>query len=178
MHLTCLSFRYFHCVPFDKKLACITNYREKQSLRIRLSRRHFRWHFRRQFVSNQNLQCNGELFLLLNKLFGTSTKRSHPVLLFMLAPSPLCVVDSSFSPHLLCGSAYHYMLIHCNYLEEGSGTKLFRLTLLPDFGEYTWKFCLKLRPEKTWLFHLHRVEASLLHSTFFPSKTKHETNRP
>ena len=132
-------------------------------MRIRLSRRHFRWHFRRQFVSNQNLQCNGELFLLLNKLFGTSTKRSHPVLLFMLAPSPLCVVDSSFSPHLLCGSAYHYMLIHCNYLEEGSGTKLFRITLLPDFGEYTWKFCLKLRPEKTWLFHLHRVEASLLH---------------
>ena len=23
--------RYCHCVPFDKKLACITNYREKQS---------------------------------------------------------------------------------------------------------------------------------------------------
>ena len=58
---------------------------------------------------------------------GTSTKGSYLVLPFMLAPSPLCVVDILliYAPLLAEWVHTHYLpvlYLHCITLEEGSGT--------------------------------------------------------
>ena len=41
--------RYCHCVPFDKKLASITNYREKQSFPWPLVMVYFSWEWHEKY---------------------------------------------------------------------------------------------------------------------------------
>ena len=60
-------------------------------------------------------------------MFGASTERSYPVLLFVLAPSTTLCSGFSFTPPsewvtMLVLMLITHFYLHCITLEEGSGT--------------------------------------------------------
>ena len=86
MHLKCLLLRYFHCLPFDKKLACITNCQEKQSFPWALVRLiwmvlRFNWNHNKGNLYIKSMLCTqgGPIFL------GILHRQVYPTLLCVVA---------------------------------------------------------------------------------------------